>query len=521
MNPKTTAVLFAIAAALAAFVYFYAIEGEQARVDAKAAEKRLFPDVEQGEIASISLRVSDAPEIRLERRDGRWRIAAPIDFAADTFAADGVASAITQLMSESVIEDPRPSDVYGFGAGGAEIRFAVGDLEKTLRIGGETPVGSNSYASIEGDARVYTVASYQLSSFKKELEDLRDKRILDFDQVAVGRIAVSWPGTRVVVERSDAGWQMVAPVRAPADQDTVEGLLSSLSFLRAAAFVDEPGSEEEMGFAPPQFAVELELSGEAEASEPKIARFAVGGVDESGSERFARGAADSHYTISQQSFDGFPRRLVEYRDRRLAEFAADDARRVVLGFHSATEEAVAVSVTREDGAWVSDADLVQSEQLDVLVDVLSGLRADDIIAEELGPAELQAMGFEPAKVVLLVYGDGDPAEPLAEIQLGVAFGDGVAARTPDRETIFLIGAGLADAIPANLEDYRARFVAQPEPATDAEEAVVAQPEPATDAEEAVVARPEPAIDAEEAVVARPESATDESETIVEAGEDEG
>ena len=82
MNPKTTAVLFAIAAALAAFVYFYAIEGEQARVEAKAAEKRLFPDVEQGEIASISLRASDAPEIRLERLDGRWRIVAPIDFAA-------------------------------------------------------------------------------------------------------------------------------------------------------------------------------------------------------------------------------------------------------------------------------------------------------------------------------------------------------------------------------------------------------------------------------------------------------
>jgi hypothetical protein len=49
MNPKTTAVLFAIAAALAAFVYFYEIEGEQARVEAKAAEKRLFPNVEQGD----------------------------------------------------------------------------------------------------------------------------------------------------------------------------------------------------------------------------------------------------------------------------------------------------------------------------------------------------------------------------------------------------------------------------------------------------------------------------------------
>jgi hypothetical protein len=394
-------------------------------------------------------------------------------------------------MSESVIEDPRSPDVYGFGAGGAEVRFVVGELEKTLRIGGETPVGSNVYASVEGDDRVFTVASYQISSFKKKLEDFRDKRILDFDEVAVRRMTISWPGVRVVVERSDAGWQMVAPVRAPADQDTVEALLSSLSFLRAAAFVDEPGSEEEMGFTPPQFAVELELSDEAEASgseasDPKIARFAVGGVDESGSERFARGASDSHYTITQQSFDDLPRRLVEYRDRRLAEFAADDARRVELGFHSAAGEAVAVSVTREDGGWVSTAESVRPEKLDVLVDVLSRLSATDIIAEELGPMELQAMGFDPAKAVLQVYGGGESPERLAEIQLGVAFGDGVTARVPDRDTIFLIEAALAEAIPANLEDYRERFVAQPTPATDAEEAVGAQPESAADESEAIV-----------------------------------
>ena len=486
MNPKTTAVLFAIAAALAAFVYFYEIKGEQARVEAKAAEKRLFPDVEQGEITAISLRASDAAEIRLERRDGRWRIVAPIDFAADTFAADGVASAITQLRSESVIEDPRSPDVYGFGAEGAEVRFTVGDLEKILLIGAGTPVGSNSYASVEGDDRVYTVASYQLSSFKREVEDLRDKRILDFDRAAVRRIAVSWPGVRIAVERSDAGWQMVEPVRAPADQDTVEALLSSLSFLRAVAFVDEPGSDEEMGFAPPQFAVELELSDEVAGSDPKIARFAVGGVDEGGTQRFTRGAAESLYLISERSFDDFSRRVVEYRDRRLAEFEADDARRVELGFHSAAGETVAVSVTRDGFGWVSNADPVQPEIMNVLVDVLSGLHADDIVAEELGSAELQAMGFDPARVVLQIYADGDPAERLVEIQLGVAFGGGITARTPDRETIFLLDAALAAAFPADFEDYQERFVEQPEPAADDEEAVVAEPESAASESEATV-----------------------------------
>jgi hypothetical protein len=466
MNPKTTAVLFAIAAALAAFVYFYEIKGEQARLDAKAAEKRLFPDVEQAQITSIALRVSDAPEIQLERRDDRWWIVAPIEFAADTFAADGIASAITQLMSESVIEDPQAHDVYGFRKDGAEVRFALGDLEKTLRIGSATPVGSNSYALVGGDDRVYTVASYQFSPFKKEAEEFRDKRILDFDPAAVRRAAISWPGAEVVIERGEAGWQMVAPTRALADAEAVDSLLMSLSLLRASGFVDDPGSDEETGFSPAQFAVEIELSREVGDSDPEIARVAVGGVDESGTQRFVRGAAESLYLISQESLDGFPRRVVEYRDRRLAEFAAEEARRIELGFHAAGGETVAVSVRLEDGGWVSSGDPVRSEKLAALVDVLSDLRAHDIIAEEFGSTELEAMGFEPARAVLQVYGDGDSAESLAEIQLGVAFGDGVTARVADRETIFLIATALADAIPTNLDNYRARFVAQPEPTAD-------------------------------------------------------
>ena len=82
------------------------------------------------------------------------------------------------------------------------------------------------------------------------------------------------------------------------------------------------------------------------------------------------------------------------------------------------------------------------------------------------------MGFDPARVVLQIYADGDPAERLAEIQLGVAFGGGITARTPDRETIFLLDAALAAAFPADFEDYQALFVAQPEPASDEQETLV-------------------------------------------------
>ena len=47
MNPRSTGILFVAAAAIAAFLYFYEIGGEQERADAEEAEKRLFAGLEQ------------------------------------------------------------------------------------------------------------------------------------------------------------------------------------------------------------------------------------------------------------------------------------------------------------------------------------------------------------------------------------------------------------------------------------------------------------------------------------------
>ena len=150
MNPKTTGILFAIAAALGAFVLFYEIEGEEGRKEAEEVEKRLFPDLEPDAIESIVLPLTDDATVRLERRDGRWQIVEPIDFAADTFAADGVASALVELKSESLIDDPRSPEVYGLDAAGGAVRFRVGGVESVLRLGDDTPLGSNSYVAIDG-----------------------------------------------------------------------------------------------------------------------------------------------------------------------------------------------------------------------------------------------------------------------------------------------------------------------------------------------------------------------------------
>ena len=188
MNPRSTAILFLVAATLGAFVYFYEIGGEAGRKEAEAAQKRLFAGVDSEKIDWISLRTTDGQAARLERHDGAWRIREPLDFPADRFAADGLASALAQFSSETVIEEPRPSDVYGLDASEPTVRFSAGGVEHTLFAGDKTPVGANHYASVGGKPDVYTVASHRVEGLEKAFDDLREKRIAHFEASAVDRL---------------------------------------------------------------------------------------------------------------------------------------------------------------------------------------------------------------------------------------------------------------------------------------------------------------------------------------------
>lgn len=463
MNPRTTAILFVVAAALAAAIRFLVIPWDEARKEAADAEKHLFPGLEQDAIDSIQLSSPDAPSVHLERHEGHWQIVEPIRFPADTFAADGLASALAQLVSEATIEDPSAPEVYGLDTGG-EVRFSAAGSEELLRTGSEAPRDSSSYAAVEGRDAVYVVKTYRIKSLHKSLDTLRDKTIASFDTAAVRRVSASWPTGRVVVERGDEGWQLISPPGGDADAKTLEDLLSDLSVLSAEGFVDEPGPEATASFESPEFAIEIEFEADGEAPPPEPVKLAVGALDADGSHRLVRASQTSLYTIPAATLDDLPRRVNAYRDRQIADFASLDAKRLEVGFHSDTGETVTITAVRGADGWESSPQKFAGGKLGGLVSELSRLRAADILADEMGTAELQAVELDPPRSVFRVFGEGEgeAAALLAEVQLGALRAEGIVARSPDRKTIFQLDPNLADRIPVSLEAFESRFVATPE-----------------------------------------------------------
>lgn len=479
MNPRTTLLLALVAAALGAFVYLYEIRGGEQRKEAEEQAKRLFPGIESEAVEAIELRTSDGVEVRLVRTEGAWRLAKPLDFPADEAEVSVIASNLAELASESVIEDAQAPEIYGLGDEGRRVRFEAGGAAHVLRIGANTPVGYNTYAATADADTIYAVPTFKVTSLEKSVEDLRDKRVLRFPRERIDGVHASWPSGEVRLEKREGTWQLMAPIEGPADERTVEDLLSDVSFLRAEAFLDEPPADAEVGLDRPAFRLELKASGAGEA-EPQTWTLAIGDPIE-GSERVARGGEASLYRIAGARFDELPRKVDAYRFRTLARFVASDAASLELVFHPEAGEPLALRAERADGSWSSAPEPIDPGKAVRLVAELSHLRGEQILADAMGPDERVAAGLSPPRVSIRVLGvpvdEGDEPPVLAEVLLGRFDDAGIVARAADGETVYRLDYALAEHLPVSLEAFRNRFrLTETDPADEAGEAAVPETE---------------------------------------------
>jgi len=469
LNPRNTGILALLAAALAAFVYFYELGGEDARKQAEDDTKRLFPGLEVEALEFIELTTSDERSVRLERDEGGFGLVLPFEFPADTFNANALASGLVGLKSERKLENPQPLDVYGLASSASLFSFGAGAERHGISIGKDAPVGGNRYVSVLGSEDVHLVKSFSVRAFEKTLDDLRRKRVAPFDRDSIDRIELHWRDAQAVLERAAEGWLLREPLRGPADAEAVDKLISDLSYLRAEGFVDAPSPDDEASLAVPDFAVRLSGKTGAEGDEPFEVELTIGQPVEGGS-RLVEAGLPALFRISAVGFESLPSELTQLRFRTLAKFDSFDAERLEIVFHAS--EPVVVTARRTDEGWVSESEPVAPESLSALVRELSDLKAADILAERMGPVELRALELEPPVVTYRVLGaggasprDGEDLVLLGEVLLGgVRDADGrTVAQAAGSPIVYALEASFAEAVPISLDAFRERFVVKSDP----------------------------------------------------------
>ena len=233
MKIHTLAIAAAVLIALSGFLYWS--NHHQPSEDASKTSADTPPAIlklDQNSINKIELKKKDAPAVELTKpSSGDWQITQPKPYRADQGTVTSIASTLSSLTSDRLVDD-KATDLKTYGLDQPKLEVDLAEKDKKsqrLLIGDDTPTGGGVYAALAGDPRVFTIASYTKTNIDKNLNDLRDKRLLPVDADKVSRVELVKKSGAIEFGRNKDEWQLLKPSPMRADGIQVGDLVRELT----------------------------------------------------------------------------------------------------------------------------------------------------------------------------------------------------------------------------------------------------------------------------------------------------
>jgi hypothetical protein len=387
----STLLLFVVLAGLLGYIYFGDRDGGSADEKEKAFAAVTAEDVEEVEIKSES-----GERSRVQKADGTWSLVEPVQVAADENELTSIATSVASLDIQRVV-DENATDLKQYGLDPARIEVAFrkkGEKEpKRILLGERTPTGSEMYARLPDQKRVFLVSSFLDSTFNKDTFALREKSVIRIDRDKVDRIEIAAGARSVTLAKSGMEWRIEAPIMARADFAAVEGALERLSTARMQGIVaPESADVKKMKLEPP-VASFTAVSGSARAT-------LLLGETENALIYAKDASRPVIFTVAPTLYTDLIRDLQEFRRKDLFDSRSFTTSRIE--FRRGAETIVLEKGKTTDGkdGWKTDAGQdVDSAKAEDLLTKVSGLRAESF--ETAAPAALKT----PALTVLVGFDD--------------------------------------------------------------------------------------------------------------------
>jgi hypothetical protein len=248
--------LLVILVALGAYLYFVESTRDPAAADAKP---KVFASLEADAIGEITVRSGAGERTTLKKEDAGWQVVAPMTAPADSAAVSGITSNLSTLEEQRLIEENASNlGEFGLDKPKVEVTFKAGGQERTLQIGNKTPPGTDVYAKLGDQNRVFLLSSYLESTFNKSTFDLRDRTVLKLERDKIDSLAVVTPKRTVRFAKAGSEWELREPIAARADFTSVDSLVSRLNTLQMKSEVTaSPENLAEYGLDKPAATVNI------------------------------------------------------------------------------------------------------------------------------------------------------------------------------------------------------------------------------------------------------------------------
>ena len=360
MKPKGLLIAVVLLAVLGAAVWWSNKKEAAAAKNPTDASPKIIA-VPDDQVASIQIKHAAGETDTIRRDNNKWQMTEPKPLPADPDAASSLTSALSSVTADKTIED-NATDLAAYGLNNPQLDVKItrkdGKTDELL-LGDDTPTNSGTYAKRAGDAHVYTVGSFVKTSLNKTANDLRDKRLLTFDQDKLTRVELTAKGPSVEFGKNGQNeWTIVKPRPLRADGASVDSLIGKLK-------------DAKMDLTSPDAAAATKYAGGT-----RIATASV--TDNSGTQTlevhqdkdhtyFAKSSSgEGIYKIAGDVGDALNKGLDDFRNKKVFDFGFSDPSKL---------EIKETTYTKSGDKWTSGGKTMDNSSVQNLIDKLRDLSA--------------------------------------------------------------------------------------------------------------------------------------------------
>jgi hypothetical protein len=376
-------------------------------------------NVTDAQLQSIDVTKKNGAPIVLQRQNGKWALTSPQPLPADQDAVASMASSLSPLTADSVVDD-NAADMSKYGLSSPSLTVAIHEKNgksDQLAFGDDVPAGSLVYARVNNGSKVYAVASSVKTSFDKSLNDVRDKRLLTFDQNSVSRIELTCAKGNVEFGKNNQNeWQIVKPQPYRADNFQVEELLRKLS----EAKMDLSGSADDLK------KVEAAYAAGQPVATVKVTD--AGGtqtlqVRKNKDDYYAKSSAVAGaYKISSDLGKEFEKTPEDFRNKKIFDFGFSDPNRIEL-----QQGTIDKTFVRSGTDWKFNGQTADPGSVQSVIDKLRDLSATKFVTS----------GFTtPSFTLIVTSNDGKRVERVDFAKTA----DGYIARRANEPALYQLDA---------------------------------------------------------------------------------
>jgi hypothetical protein len=389
--------------------------------------------LDEASVTHVDLKKKDAAPIELAKdNSGSWKITEPKQLNADQSTVSSMVSTLSSLRSERVVED-KASDLnsYGLAQPSLEVDLTEKDNKsQKLLIGDDTPTGSAVYAMLTGDPRVFTIGSYNKTTFDKSVNDLRDKRLLTVAADKISRLDLVRNNQTVEFGRDKDEWQILKPRPLRADTFQVGDLVQKLTEARMdVSGSDASAKDAALGFAhgtPVAVAKVTDLSGtqELQVRKDKDTYYAKSSV------------VEGAYKVDSSLGQAMDKGLDDFRNKKVFDFGFSDPDKIEM--HNGSKS---VFLSRTGADWWSNGKKMDAASAQDFVSSLRDLSANKLVDS----------GFSGSAAEIIV--SSDSGKKVEKVSIAKSGNNCIAKREGD-PTLYELDANAIDSLQKSADGVK-------------------------------------------------------------------